>query len=505
MLTQAKSPFQKTTAVTRWLAVLLLCQLQFAIAYGDERSINLAPTNQLTPRTSVSPENTRAKDNEEPLTAERRNITLNHSVSSAVPVTTSSSRPEFISTTTSTPQEQNNTRNTATDASRDSDIQSDKTSATLQHIHDNTPKQILRRGTLLEQSMPSAPQFKGGGSILPPLRQILLSAPDILTAEKQRRQLTQKDLTIVSRKKLTALGIILSTYRVPKGIDIDNLIGQLQEWFPDASVEQNQRFRLLSTEDRIIDKRAYGQVMVGLQVPSQCLQPIRLAMLDSAVSPDFISTHSDRLRLFNVTSSATPPNTHGTAIASLLMSDIAVYPGLLPLASLDVINIFVNDKNGDPETRTDWLLYGLNLLAGFNPPPEAVNLSFGGHHSVLLETALQKLSKTMHFAAAAGNDGTHALVYPAAYETVYAVGAVDANGRFTRPTNRGTHVELIAPGEDIWTLDGQGHGFYASGTSFATPFATAALALLKVRNLTASEYIESLGASHLVSFRDLCP
>ena len=325
------------------------------------------------------------------------------------------------------------------------------------------------------------------------------------TAEKQRKQTSRQGLVIVSRKKLSAIGLILSTYQVPANIDIDELIDQLKERFPKAAVERNQRFRLLEAQIPAVDKHAYGQAMVGLHVPSQCRQKLKLAMLDSAISRDSVSAHGDRLRLYNVTRAATPPNNHGSAIASLLISDNMDYPGLLPAAALDVINVFTEDENGEPETRTDWLLYGLNLLAGMTPSPQAVNLSFGGRYSALLETVLQGLAKKMRFAAAAGNDGSDALVYPAAYESVYAVGAVDAQGRLTRTSNRGDHVVVVAPGEDIWTRDGAGQGFYANGTSFAAPFVTAALALLSHRDLTAAEYIGSLGAANMASFRDLCP
>jgi subtilisin family serine protease len=370
---------------------------------------------------------------------------------------------------------------------------------------ENGPKILQRGGGLINQSMPSAPRPAQGNTTLSPLRQILLVAQDMPTAEKQRKALLQQGLRIVSRKKLSAIGLILSTFQVPEDIDIDEFLGLLQIWFPDASAEKNQRFRLLEIQGRAIDTHAYAQNMVGLRVPSQCRQAGNLAMLDSAVSGELIAVHGERLRLHDVTRSAKPPDNHGSAIASLLISDSIDYPGLLPAATLDVINVFAMDENAEPETRTDWLLYGFNLLAGLLPAPQAVNLSFGGRHSALLETVLQGLSKKMHLIAAAGNDGGDVLVYPAAYGSVYAVGAVDASGRLTRSSNRGSHVVLVAPGEDIWTRDGSGQGFYASGTSFAAPFVSAAMALLSQRDLAPAEYIESLGAANMVSFRDLCP
>jgi subtilisin family serine protease len=128
-------------------------------------------------------------------------------------------------------------------------------------------------------------------------------------------------------------------------------------------------------------------------------------------------------------------------------------------------------------TRTDWLLSGLDRLLALPAPVQVVNLSFGGGYSRLLESIVQRLQSRMQFVAAAGNDGTEGLRYPAAYPGVVAVGAVDARLQRLRQSNFGAGLSLVAPGEDIWTLDEQGQGYFASGTSLAAPFVSAALAL----------------------------
>ncbi len=81
---------------------------------------------------------------------------------------------------------------------------------------------------------------------------------------------------------------------------------------------------------------------------------------------------------------------------------------------------------------------------------------------------------------------------------------MDAKGRKTRQSNYGQHVVLVAPGEDIWTSNSKGDGVYASGTSFAAPFATAALALVKANGQSIQDYIASLGSNQLLAFEGLC-
>lgn len=357
---------------------------------------------------------------------------------------------------------------------------------------------LQRGGSLLGQSLPAVPTLTTSKKALAPLHQILISAPSQQIAEQQRVQLSRYQLRISSRKNLSALGLVLSTFRVPEAVDIDALVEEISAVFPESTIEKNQRYRLLSK------KRAYGHSLVGLSVPSQCRKPLQIAMLDSAINTQLAIFSGQRVTLLDVTGASDLPNNHGSAIASLLISDQDEFPGILPEANLQVVNVFAFDRGGEPETRTDWLLMGLNILAGLTPSPQAVNLSFGGKHSVLIDIATKKLSEKMVFVAAAGNDGSDRLIYPAAYRHVYAVGAVNARGEKMPQSNYGRHVKLLAPGEDIWTRNGKGKGLYVSGTSLSTPFATAALAILKSEGRSITDYLISLGDRPLLDFSSVC-
>ena len=71
--------------------------------------------------------------------------------------------------------------------------------------------------------------------------------------------------------------------------------------------------------------------------------------------------------------------------------------------------------------------------------------------------------------------------YPAAYEQVIAVTAVDKNLRGYIHANHGDYIDVAAPGVGIWTaLPGVLEG-YQSGTSFAAPHVTAILAAVHDR------------------------
>jgi subtilisin family serine protease len=98
--------------------------------------------------------------------------------------------------------------------------------------------------------------------------------------------------------------------------------------------------------------------------------------------------------------------------------------------------------------------------------------------------------------AAAGNDASSIKEFPAA-EGAYglaAIGASNANGRLAAFSNFGSWVHLVAPGEDITSgVPGGGFGTW-SGTSMATPWASAAAALLLAINplLTPKEAVRRL-------------
>lgn len=335
--------------------------------------------------------------------------------------------------------------------------------------------------------------------VLAPLNQLVIDAPDMATAERQRRTLAPMGGKIVSRKDLSGLGIVLSTFRFAEDTDLEAAITEIKAKFPEATAEPNRRFRLLFS-----NHKTYAQTMLGVKTPSNCQQNVSLAMLDSAVNTGLSFLPPDRISVVDVTHRKGLSMRHGTGVATLMAADTTAYPGLLPNARLTAINVFAPDENDEPETRTDWLLYGLNALTLINPAPIAVNLSFGGDDSTLLKNALTRLSKTMAFIAAAGNDGSDSLVYPAAYPAVYAVGGVDSKGQKTRGSNYGNHLVMMAPGEDVWTSDADGNGYYASGTSFAAPFATVAVALAKNAGVSVDNYLQSLNTEKLIKLTTFC-
>jgi subtilisin len=99
------------------------------------------------------------------------------------------------------------------------------------------------------------------------------------------------------------------------------------------------------------------------------------------------------------------------------------------------------------------------------------NMSLGGDRpSSTIEDACQHAyNKGVLLVAAAGNDDRGRVSYPARYETVIAVSAMNKNDDLASFSNTGDAVEFIAPGVDVLSTSILGDTVKYSGTSMASP------------------------------------
>lgn len=137
---------------------------------------------------------------------------------------------------------------------------------------------------------------------------------------------------------------------------------------------------------------------------------------------------------------------------------------------------------------------------------KVINLSLGGgaDSNILKEAVAYAYNKGVTIVAAAGNDGSNDISYPAAYDDyVIAVGATRYDKTLADYSNYGPSLDLVAPGGDLnvdQNNDGYGDGvlqqtfgrrtddfgyYFYQGTSMATPH-VAGVAALVLANGTAS-------------------
>jgi type VII secretion-associated serine protease mycosin len=174
---------------------------------------------------------------------------------------------------------------------------------------------------------------------------------------------------------------------------------------------------------------------------------------------------------------------HGTAVAGIIgavgnnrdgMAGIAWRVKILPIKALN------SQGRGPDSVMVRAILYAADQGA------RIINISSTGtRYSPALEAAVDYAQdKGALVVAAAGNTGDrdNAVDYPAAFDGVVAVAAIDDRDQLADFSQRRSYVALAAPGVDVpsaaWV--GAGRGAYASqsGTSIAAPHVSGAAALL---------------------------
>jgi len=174
---------------------------------------------------------------------------------------------------------------------------------------------------------------------------------------------------------------------------------------------------------------------------------------------------------------------HGTAIAGVLISQNPRI-GIAPEASLYAVSAFSTDTQNPSERSSTAGLVAKAIDLCIQEKVDILNLSFAGKSDPLVNRLVQKaVANNIIVVASAGNGGPKAEpAYPAAYDNVLAVTAVDEQESIFGRANRGTYIDLAAPGVNIFTTSPAGTFDLASGTSMATAHVTGLIALLLAMN-----------------------
>ena len=270
------------------------------------------------------------------------------------------------------------------------------------------------------------------------------------------------DYQLVGKRRLTGLNLILLDFRRPKGISSTLAVADMKRMEPSATAGVDSLYKIQQAAAQPVDPRQYASAMIEWP-QNGCPAQVSLGMIDNGVdmSAPMLASAKITSRDFASDSDA---GSHGTAIASLLVGD-----GRLVDAHLYSANVV---GGGEPGAGVFEVVAALNWMQEMDIP--LVNVSLAGPHNPVLEKAIkQATSRGMVIVAAVGNDGPSAApLYPAAFEDVIAVTAVDSALDVYDQAVRGRHIDFAAPGVDVF-VEGGG---YLSGTSIAAPFVTSLIA-----------------------------
>ncbi len=302
--------------------------------------------------------------------------------------------------------------------------------------------------------------------------------------------------------RLAAFKYSVTKLQAPANMSADVAETLLNEKVPDANVTVNRKYRLFKTatgddaggrELPAVSAGAGGSVSCGIDhcfgrdivgwkpaLKSCVSQGLKIGIIDTSVDLKHPAFARKKIVVEHLAAGGKPgPDWHGTGVTALLAGDSGSgTPGLIPDASFYVADVFYADTDRQPASDTLSMLRAFDWLEAKDV--KLVNMSLSGPPDVLIRRAIERLSaRGVVFVAAAGNEGPAAgPSYPAAYDKVIAVTAVGQNLKGYRYANRGAYIDVAAPGVAIWTaLPGSKEGYH-SGTSFAAPYVTAALAAI---------------------------
>ncbi len=172
----------------------------------------------------------------------------------------------------------------------------------------------------------------------------------------------------------------------------------------------------------------------------------------------------------------TVDNPHGRQMTSVMAAETNNGVGITSIGyNVKYITAKVTADNGDIADAFEGILYVVDEGA------KVVNCSW--YQNISTKYAKDIIdyahSKNVIIVASAGNGNTDTQVYPAAYDNVIGVGAIDDTGSKTNVSNYGDWVDIYAPGYNIYTAYPNDTYFTTGGTSVSSAIVSSACCLLQ--------------------------
>ena len=280
-----------------------------------------------------------------------------------------------------------------------------------------------------------------------------------------------------------------TTLTVPTGKTVDQYVTELKK-NPEVSwVEADTKFTTQTTtpNDLYYPQQNYLR-QIGLPAAwdiTHGSNSVIVGVLDTGIDGLHEDLNGHILAGYNfVTSAAIPANTnsddngHGTAMSGIIGASSNNSVGMTGIdwqANLMPIKVLDSSGSGDDSAVANGIVYAADNGV------RVLNMSIGAASDMqLVHDAINyALSKNVVLVAASGNSGA-AVMYPAAYSGVLAVGSVNSSGVRSSFSDYGPELGIVTPGEGIYTSVIVNETAYGavSGTSPATAVGSGVAALI---------------------------
>ena len=224
-----------------------------------------------------------------------------------------------------------------------------------------------------------------------------------------------------------------------------------------------------------------------------------VAIVDTGLDlkhPEFAGKIIDGYNVLDGSNNPADDNGHGTHVAGVIAAKTNNNDGIAGMSwnsKLMPIKAIGADGAGSAVDIAQGIYWATDHGA------DVINLSVGNYTSsaALKDACRYAYDRNVVLVAASGNDATDKASYPAAYDEVLAVAAVDHRRQRADFSNFGDYVDVAAPGVDIPSTYIYSDYASLSGTSMACPHVAALASLIRsVRpDMKNSEIMEHIRGS----------
>lgn len=266
---------------------------------------------------------------------------------------------------------------------------------------------------------------------------------DRLTSELRQ----SKDIEFISSSKQAGL-LIIKTHK-------DSVISKLAKKpgvvFTEQEVLKKAPQKITSTSWNDLQiSRSLNQIKVPEAWKHATGKGARILIIDSGADVNHPALQGKIEKVYNFIATegdkrdVTDDVGHGTHVAGIAAGGSVLSPlGVAPEARILVAKVC-------DRARCSSTAIAQAMAWGLQEKVSVMNLSLGGGFTISEKFVLDKLdSAQIPVVAASGNSGMEGVSLPAAYPSVTAVGAVDANSQKSSYTNWGKELDVVAPGDSI--------------------------------------------------------
>ncbi|QEK11705.1 S8 family serine peptidase [Crassaminicella thermophila] len=233
--------------------------------------------------------------------------------------------------------------------------------------------------------------------------------------------------------------------------------------------QHNNLFEILNITGR---KTFWSQGFFG--------QDVKVAIIDTGINTQHQEFKNVKIKCKNVINDNVEPGMHGTATAGCL---VYVAP------NVEILNLEINDEKN--EAYNDNIAKAIRKAV--DEDCDIINLSYShkSNYGGIEEACQYAYDNDVLIVCSMSNEGKKLRKYPACFDTVLSVGAIDWNEKRCDFSNYGQWIDVVQVGKNIPVPHYKYNDEYLvlDGTSFSTPLVAGIAALIKCKYKTLGKYL----------------